>query len=179
MRHQALFLRLRRFQPNHWRPDTHGDKSAKPRPPQRTTKTPRRSPKCLWHKLLMTPSGAPQRMMKMSPPTSRPLPYGRGSDLRIRSLDQSPNREGGVARPTSIFEEGSCLVHPSEARLLPLTPKHGKLLAGSALRASALSLPGLSKAPHCARTVTVRPAGVLPLPTINCSGTVPLTPGGI
>src|ERR1022692_460283 len=36
MCHPACFLRPRRFQPNHWRPDTHGDKSAKPRPPQRS-----------------------------------------------------------------------------------------------------------------------------------------------
>src|SRR5664280_2118450 len=32
-------------------------------------------------------------MMQMSLPTSRPLPYGRGSDSRIRNLDQSPDRQ--------------------------------------------------------------------------------------
>src|ERR1035438_5361947 len=41
----SLFLRPRRFQPNHWRPDTHGDKSAKPRPPQRTLNDPLLKPK--------------------------------------------------------------------------------------------------------------------------------------
>src|ERR1035438_8046594 len=63
-----------------------------------------------------------------------------------------------------VYRRDSLCIRAKLGRLLPLAPKHGKLLAGGALRASALSLPGLSKGPHCARTVTVRPAGVLTAP---------------
>ena len=48
MCHPALFLRLRRFQPNHWRPDTLGDKPDSPGRRNALRKTPLSNPKCLY-----------------------------------------------------------------------------------------------------------------------------------
>src|ERR1035438_8576104 len=84
-----------------------------------------------WHKLLMTPSGASQRMMKMcaalwgsqswlQPAFSRPSAGHAGSLMTQEPPEKAA--AGKIARPTSIFEEGSALCIRAKLGRLSPTP---------------------------------------------------------